>query len=132
MTRRQQVISRILFAAYLIAVAVLCFGNFPDSGNAPKELWGIPTDKVVHFLMFFPLPVLAYLAFDRYKGKRWPAMLWTGVAFLGGCAYAAFTEWIQSYLPYRSGDPADFKADFIALASCTACLFVIILLKHKK
>ena len=132
MTRRQLVISRILFAVYLIAVAVLCFGNFSSSHDAPKELWGIPTDKVVHFLMFFPLPVLAYLAFDRFKGKRLPALLWASVTFLCGCAYAAGTELVQSRLSYRSGDPADFKADFIALAACTLFILVIILLKHKK
>ena len=132
MTHRQLVISRILFAAYLVAVAVLCFANFPSSDNAPKQLWGIPIDKVVHFLMFFPLPILAYLAFDRYQGKRRPAILWAAVTFLGGCAYAAFTEWVQSYLPYRSGDPADFKADFTALAACSAFILIIILLKHKK
>ena len=132
MTRRQLVIFRILFAVYLVAVAVLCFGNFSGSDNTPKELWGIPTDKVVHFLMFFPLPVLAYLAFDRYQGKRRSAILWAAITFLGGCAYAAFTEWVQSYLPYRSGDPADFKADFIALAACSVILLTIILAKHKK
>ena len=132
MTRRQLVISRILFAVYLVAVAVLCFGNFQSSEDVPKDLWGLPMDKVVHFLMFFPLPVLAYLAFDRYKGKRLPAILWAAVTFLGGCAYAAFTEWVQSYLPYRSGDPADFKADFIALAACSVILLIIILAKHKK
>ena len=132
MTRRQLVIPRILFAVYLVAVAVLCFGKFDSTNDVPKELWGIPSDKVVHFLMFLPLPALAYLAFDRYKGKRLPALLWAAVTFLGGCAYAAFTEWIQSYLPYRSGDPADFKADFLALAACTVFLLLIILLKHKK
>ena len=132
MTRRQLVISRLLFAVYLVAVAVLCFGNFQSSEDVPKDLWGLPMDKVVHFLMFFPLPVLAYLAFDRYKGKRLPAILWAAVTFLGGCAYAAFTEWVQSYLPYRSGDPADFKADFIALAACSVILLIIILAKHKK
>ena len=132
MTPRQLKLSRILFAMYLIAVAVLCFGKFDSTNDVPKELWGIPSDKIVHFLMFLPLPALAYLAFDRYKGKRLPALLWAAVTFLGGCAYAAFTEWIQSYLPYRSGDPADFKADFLALAACTVFLLLIILLKHKK
>ena len=91
MTRRQLVISRILFAVYLVAVAVLCFGNFQSSEDVPKDLWGLPMDKVVHFLMFFPLPVLAYLAFDRYQAKRRPAILWVAVTVLGGCAYAAFT-----------------------------------------
>ena len=53
MTRRQLVIARVLFAMYLVAVAVLCFGKFDSSQDVPKSLWGIPTDKVVHFLMFF-------------------------------------------------------------------------------
>ena len=132
MTRRQLVISRILFAVYLIAVAVLCFAKFPPSEDVPKELWGIPTDKIVHFLMFFPLPVLAYLAFDRYKGKRLPSILWAAVAFLGGTVYAAFTELVQAHLPYRSGDPTDFRSDVLALAACSLIILVVILLKHKK
>ena len=132
MTRRQLVIARILFALYLIAVAVLCFGKFESSQDVPTDLWGLPMDKVVHFLMFFPLPALAYLAFDRYKGNRSSSFLWAGVTFLAGCAYAAFTELVQSRLSYRSGDPTDFKADFIALAACSVIILVIILLKHKK
>ena len=132
MTRKQLVIARILFAVYLIAVAVLCFGNFAGSEDVPKDLWGLPVDKIVHFLMFFPFPVLAYLAFDRYKGKRLSSMLWTVVAFLGGCAFAAATELIQSRLSYRSGDPADFRADFLALAACSVFILIIILVKHKK
>jgi VanZ family protein len=132
MTRRQLVIARILFAMYLVAVAVLCFGKFESSQDMPRELWGIPTDKVVHFLMFFPFPALAYLAFDRYKGNRSSSFLWAGVAFLAGCAYAAVTELIQSRLSYRSGDPVDFQADFLALAACSVFILIIILLKHKK
>ena len=132
MTRRQLVISRILFAVYLIAVAVLCFGNFSSSDDVPKDLWGIPMDKVVHFLMFFPFPLLAYLAFNRYREQRWAAVTWAVGALACGCAFAAFTELVQSRLPYRSGDPADFKADFLALAACTVFILVIILLKHKK
>ena len=132
MTRRQLVIARILFAMYLVAVAVLCFGKFESSQDMPRELWGIPTDKVVHFLMFFPFPALAYLAFDRYKGNRSSSFLWASVAFLAGCAYAAVTELIQSRLSYRSGDPVDFQADFLALAACSVFILIIILLKHKK
>ena len=132
MTRRQLVISRILFAVYLIAVAVLCFGNFSSSDDVPKDLWGIPMDKVVHFLMFFPFPLLAYLAFNRYREQRWAAVPWAVGALACGCAFAAFTELVQSRLPYRSGDPADFKADFLALAACTIFILVIIQLKHKK
>ena len=132
MTRRQLTWARILFGLYLVAVAVLCFAKFPESEDVPRSLLGIPMDKLVHFLMFFPLPLLAYLAFDRYPGKRGTSALRASGAFLGGCAYAAFTELVQSRLPYRSGDPADFRADFVALAACSVLILVLIFTKHKK
>jgi VanZ family protein len=132
MTRRQLTWARILFGLYLVAVAVLCFAKFPESEDVPRSLLGIPMDKLVHFLMFFPLPLLAYLAFDRYPGKRGTSALRASFAFLGGCAYAAFTELVQSRLPYRSGDPADFRADFVALAACSVLILILIFTKHKK
>lgn len=132
MTRRQLILARIVFAVYILAVLVLCFGKFEGTEDVPMDLWGIPTDKVVHFLMFFPLPLLAYLAFDRYRERRWSAVPWAGVALLGGALFAAFTELVQTRLPYRSGDPADFKADFLALAASSLIVLLVILLKHKK
>ena len=132
MTRRQLQWARILFGLYLVAVAVLCFAHFPESEDAPKALWGIPMDKVVHFLMFFPLPVLAYLAFDRYRGKRSASVLWTAATLLCGCAYAAVTELVQSRLPYRSGDPADFRADAFSLLLSSALVLILILVQKRK
>ena len=132
MTPKQLKYARIAFAVYLAAVLVLCFAKFPSTDDVPKELWGIPMDKIVHFLMFFPFPLLAYLAFDRYRERRWSAAPWTGVALAGGALFAAFTELVQSRLSYRSGDPADFKADFIALLICSVIVLIVILLKHKK
>ena len=132
MTRRQLIWARILFGLYLVAVAVLCFGKFDTSQDVPMDLWGIPTDKIVHFLMFFPFPLLACLAGEGYPGKRWEAAYRTTVAFLAGCAFAAATEWIQTQLPYRSGDPADFGADALAILVCSVIVFLIILAKHKK
>ena len=132
MTRKQLILARIIFAVYVIAVLVLCFGKFESSQDMPKDLWGIQLDKIVHFLMFFPFPLLAYLAFDRYREKRWAAAPWTGVALAGGALFAAFTEIVQSRLSYRSGDPADFKADFLAILLSSVIVLTVILLKHKK
>ena len=129
MTRRQLIWARILFAVYLAAVAFLCFGQFSSSHDVPMDLWGIPTDKVVHFLMFFPFPLLARLAFGGYRGKPGQAILKTVAAFLAGCAFAAGTEWVQTRLPYRSGDPVDFQAD--ALALVLSSIIVLVLVKHR-
>ena len=132
MTRRQLQWARILFGLYLVAVAVLCFARFPESEDVPKSLLGIPMDKIVHFLMFFPFPVLAYLAFDRYRGKRRASVLLTAAALLCGCAFAAVTELVQSRLPYRSGDPADFRADALALLLSSVTVLILVLAKHRK
>lgn len=132
MTRRQLIWARILFAVYLAAVAFLCFGQFSSTEDVPMDLWGIPTDKVVHFLMFFPFPLLAFLAFGGYQGQVGKAVLKTAVAFLAGCAFAAGTEWVQTRLPYRTGDSADFTADLLALGIASVIVLVTDLLKQKK
>ena len=132
MTRRQILRARILFGLYLVAVAVLCFGKFDSSQDVPMDLWGIPTDKIVHFLMFFPFPILACLASGGYRGERWQATFRTVIAFLAGCAFAAATEWVQTWLSYRSGDPVDFGADALALLLSSAIVLIIVLAKHRK
>lgn len=132
MTRKQLILARIAFAVYILAVLVLCFGQFSSSDDVPTELWGIPMDKFVHFLMFFPFPLLAYLAFNRYREQRGAAVPWAVVALACGCAFAAFTELVQARLSYRSGDPADFKADALALLAGSVIILIVILAKHKK
>ena len=132
MTPRQLKYARIAFGVYLVAVAVLCFAKFPGSEDAPMELWGLPFDKIVHFLMFLPFPLLAYLAWDRNKGRSWSSVLRAAVALLAGCAVAAFTELVQSRLPWRSGDPADFRADALAVGVGTLVVLFFVLVKPKK
>ena len=64
MTKALKITFRVAFYLYLIAIAVLCFGKFSDLPSVSNTILGIPTDKVVHFVMFFPFPILAFLAYD--------------------------------------------------------------------
>ena len=50
---RQRIAIRLLFILYIAGVLYLCFGHFDNTPSVPLTLWGIPTDKVVHFAMFF-------------------------------------------------------------------------------
>ena len=43
-----------LFLIYLAAVAYCCFGSFDGIQQVSPSLLGIPTDKIIHFIMFFP------------------------------------------------------------------------------
>ncbi len=129
----RRLIARILFFLYLAAVLVLCFGQFKDAPSVPWTLLGIPSDKLVHFCMFFPFPILAFLAFDKYTETPRSTFLFSGITFLVGVALAFGTEWGQAHLTtYRSGDPLDWVADVSALFISTLIVIIWDLLKQRK
>jgi len=114
------------FYLYLIAVAVLCFGKFESLPSVSQTFLGIPTDKVVHFCMFFPFPILAFLAYDKFTRNKKQVLLFALITFVIGCLLAVGTELGQKYLTdYRSGDPTDFIADFLALT--LSCIIITII-----
>ena len=129
----RRLIARILFFLYLAAVLVLCFGQFKDAPSIPWTLLGIPSDKLVHFCMFFPFPILAFLAFDKYTETPRSTFLFSSITFLVGVALAFGTEWGQAHLTtYRSGDPLDWVADVSALFISTLIVIIWDLLKQRK
>ena len=94
--------------------------------DVQRSFWGIPTDKIVHFLMFFPFPILAFLAFDGYSAKPWLSVLGTVAIFAAGILLAVGTEVGQARLTtYRSGDVNDFKADLLALGISSLIVLLI-------
>lgn len=129
---KKNLIFKFLLLLYLAVVAWLCFGHFENIGNVPRQIWGIPTDKVIHFAMFFPFPILCYLAFDRYTTKWWQSLLYVGAVFLIGCLLAGGTELGQMQTRYRSGDIADFYADGLALALSSLIVLVSDLWKQRR
>lgn len=118
------ILARILFVVYLAAIAFLCFMHADKIPDMQKTLFGIPTDKVAHFLMFLPFPILVFLAYDHVTNKVWSAVLSAVLTFAVGAAIAWGTEYIQGMLPYRSRDVADFRADLLALGISTMGVFI--------
>lgn len=112
---------RVAFYLYLAVLAVLCFGSFPGLPAVSEDLFGLPTDKVVHFVMFFPFPILTFLAYDNFMGNRKEVLVFALITFLLGCFIAAGTEVGQSlFTTTRVGDVMDFLADVVALVSGSA------------
>lgn len=133
MTARQIHIFRIAFLLYIALVMYLCFGHFSQSSPIQPQLLGIPTDKIAHFLMFLPFPVLAFFAFDKYSENFWSSAGYSFLTFLAGALLAAGTELGQAFLTdYRSGDPADFRADLIGLAAGTLAIFILDFRKQRR
>ena len=118
------ILARILFIVYLAAIALLCFMHADKLPDMQKTLLGIPADKVAHFLMFLPFPILAFLAYDHVTNKFWSALLFSVLTFVVGAAIAWGTEYIQGMLPYRSRDMADWSADLLALGIGTLGVFI--------
>lgn len=102
-----------LFILYLCVLAYLCFGH-PDHllRKIPRTLWGLPFDKCVHFIMFFPFPFLSHEAF--YWKNKWRAMV---LSILCALAFCFAFELLQDKITtYRSTDPWDLS---INVASVT-------------
>lgn len=118
---------------YVAGVLFLCFGRFENTPSVEWSLWGIPTDKLVHFCMFFPFPILAFLAFDQFTETVPQTLAFVGVTLLIGVVLALGTEWGQAHLTdYRSGDPWDLVADITALVLSSLVVTFWDIRKQKK
>lgn len=132
--KRWLVISaRITIVIYLALVAYVCFGhNFSFLPDLSKPLFGlIPKDKVIHFIMFLPFPVLMYYAVGkRYGRKILPAIL---MFLIAGCIVAGLTELGQGLTIYRKMSVWDFVADSAALVLSSLIVIAIDTIAcHKK
>ena len=133
MSKKQKIAFRILFFLYLAGVVYLCFGRFENTPSIELNFWGIPMDKVVHFCMFFPFPILAFLAFDQYTWNVRQTLFFVGLTLLVGLLIAVGTEWGQANLTdYRSGDPWDLVADVSALVLSSIIVTIWDISKQKK
>ena len=127
-----KILFRVLFFVYLAMVLLLCFGKFNSAPSVPLKLLGIPTDKLVHFCMFFPFPILAFLAFDRFTETVSRTLIFTGITLVAGILLALFTEWGQASLTsYRSGDLWDLLADILALILSSLLVIFLDIRKQK-
>jgi len=133
MSRGNKIAFQIIFWLYVAGVLFLCFGHFDSTPSVPLDFFGIPTDKIVHFTMFFPFPILAFLAFDRFTDSVKSTLLFTGATFIVGLILAFGTEWGQAHFTeYRSGDPLDLLADTMALFLSSVLVIVVDIVKQRK
>jgi len=110
----------IIFCMYLAAVGLLCFikpSSLPEMDI--KTFFGLPLDKVLHFLMFLPYPFLSGMIFLSKEQRPIVSCVILFILAVTGIGVAYGTEIIQSYTGYRSYEIADFHADMIGIAAGT-------------
>ena len=91
------------------------FDYVKGADNMNEEWFGIGKDKIAHFLMFLPFPILMYMAFHTHHGNPWRLIIFMTVTILIGAAAGAGIELLQMTTKYRSCDILDFRADCIGL-----------------
>lgn len=124
---------RLALVAYLITVCYLCFGNIQPSSSVPWSIWGIPTDKIVHFLMFLPAAPLFYLTLpDEWQPNVWIKLLWLVATALAGAGVAAFTELGQALTAYRTSDITDFWFDCYSIGGATVITMLCVIFYELK
>jgi len=131
-TSARALVFRIMMLLYVFSVAYLCFKNFHSLPDVPRKMFGFDTDKVVHFCMFLPFPILGFFSLDH---KKWSPALTVG-RIMELCAYgiifAGITELVQSVLPYRTRDLLDFEADVLAICLSSCIVLAIELIFRRK
>ena len=119
-----------LFCIYIIAVVLLCVIHTSSIPELPKSIFGIPFDKIAHFIMFLPFVILSYASFmpERPGLARKLAVL--AIFLLLGCIFAFSTEKLQAMTAYRSYEVLDLMADATGLA-CGSLITLAYIIKTR-
>lgn len=123
--------SRILLFIYVAAVLVLCLVNVPSVEELPKMILGIPIDKILHFCMFVPYPILIYGSFHNMTTRPYGHMLMLMTIITSGLAFAIGIEYLQSLTDSRSAEFLDFVADALGLFSSSFIILCASAIYHK-
>ena len=111
MARLRRIIYPIVFCIYIAVVGYLCLARTDDLPHWTASWLGLPVDKVGHFLMFTPFPLLGYLTFYKEGQITSRKMILLGWMMVTGLAIASSIELVQSSLEYRSAEIGDLIAD---------------------
>ena len=119
-----------VFVIYLAAVIYLCLMKPDNLPQTELYLFGLPLDKVAHFLMFLPVPALAYMMLWEKGRKTWAELLILLSCLAVGVGLAFLTEHLQAMTQYRSSDIKDIYADMTGLGIGCIVVLINIAIKH--
>ena len=124
---RHRGIYLVLFILYIGAVSWLCFGRFESDMDIPRRIFGIETDKIVHFAIFFPYVFLAHGAF--FRKNYWKTFT---LAVIAATVTAFAMELLQGAVTsHRYTDPWDLVINISAITAASLILAVAALLKRR-
>lgn len=120
-----------LFCIYIAAIFFLCMMNGDNVPDIQMNLLGIPMDKVAHFCMFVPYPILSFMTFQPVEAPPSRKTMLLAVLVISGAVIAYATEQLQGMTGYRTYEIKDFYADLVGLATGTLAVLAYLSLKRK-
>lgn len=125
MQNKRNYILKGIFILYIIGLCFCCFWDFRSSIDLNTNLLGVLSDKAVHFMMFFPMPVIAYFSFPKIRNTKRKFTMFCISVFIFGTAIGAATELIQGWTGYRTRDLWDLAADCLGLISAIGTVMLV-------
>ncbi|MGM9736359.1 MAG: VanZ family protein [Candidatus Cryptobacteroides sp.] len=132
MSNTVKYVSSGILLLYIVSLIALCIIQTESLPQVEAEWFGIPTDKIVHFVMFLPFPVLTWLAFFKEERIKWKKVGLCAIILICGMVLAAGTEVAQTFTEYRDGDILDFAADCLGMAAGLALVILVSYLSRKR
>lgn len=120
----------IAFILYMTAVLALCLIKTDSMPDVKDSFLGLPTDKIVHFIMFFPFVILGGLSFIKPDHNIKTILLVLGLLTIVGMGIAAGTEKLQALTGYRTCDINDYYADMAGIIT-GSIITLLITLRNK-
>ena len=132
MNRTVRHIAGILLILYIISVGILCLIQTDSFPAVAPEWLGIPVDKIVHFVMFLPYPILTWLVFNNFTTILWKRFAFAALILISGFAIAGATELLQGLTEYRSADVMDLLSDTAGIITGMGIVGIITYKARKK
>ncbi len=119
-----------IFYLYIALVLFASLYSFNDTKiDLSDYIFGIRVDRIVHYILFLPYSVIAWLAFGSTL-KRYPGKYSKYYILLSGMIISSLTEYLQTLTPYRDFDLLDLTSNYLGIIS--GSLIVYILDKYAK
>ncbi|MDP3436030.1 MAG: hypothetical protein Q8S04_02180 [Bacteroidales bacterium] len=113
---------------FLIYVAIVIFASLYSFKNTSVDLsffiLGVRVDRLVHFIMFLPFPLFAWLAFGSTI-KRYTGRFSMSALAISGLLISTITETLQTLNPNRDFDYIDLIANYSAIVVGTIMVALI-------
>lgn len=109
-------ISLILLIIYIASVLFLSLYSFENTQvDLPKYFLGIPIDKIIHFIMYLPLPVLIWSVLVDFYPSLYNKSTALIISLFASIFISTSTEILQNTTEFRQFEYLDLIANYLGV-----------------